>query len=76
MQTARVKAYLMLLAVAVIWGIASPVIKYTLHGFHADIFLTYRFAISTIIAIFIFLIGGFHLPKDKGTIVLIFLYGF
>lgn len=74
--TPRIKAYVLLFIVAIIWGVASPVIKYTLQGFHADVFLTYRFAISTIIAIVIFLIGGFHLPKDKGTILLILLYGF
>ena len=76
MNSARIKAYFLLLVVAIIWGIASPVIKYTLHGFHADIFLIYRFAISTIVAIIIFAISGVHLPKDKGTILLILLYGF
>jgi drug/metabolite transporter (DMT)-like permease len=66
----------MLLLVAVIWGVASPVIKYTLDGFSAEIFLTYRFGISTILAIIIFAITGLHLPKDKNTVFLIFLYGF
>lgn len=74
--TPRVKAYLMLLVVAVIWGVASPVIKYTLEGFSAPVFLTYRFGISTILAIIIFTITGLHLPKDKNTVFLIFLYGF
>ncbi len=76
MQTARLKAYLMLLAVAIIWGIASPVIKYTLQGFPADLFLTYRFGISTIVAIIIFTISGIHIPKDWNTILLIIIYGF
>lgn len=74
--TPRIKSYLMLLLVAVIWGIASPVIKYTLDGFSAEVFLTYRFGVSTILAIIIFSITGLHLPKDKNTIFLIFLYGF
>ncbi len=66
----------MLLVVAVIWGVASPVIKYTLQGFSPEVFLTYRFGISTIVAIIIFLISGIHLPRDKHTILLIMLYGF
>jgi drug/metabolite transporter (DMT)-like permease len=66
----------MLLAVSVIWGVASPVIKYTLQGFPAPLFLAYRFGISTIVAIIIFAINGIHLPKDKSTILLVLLYGF
>jgi len=74
--TPRIKAYIMLLAVSVIWGVASPVIKFTLNGFPPALFLAYRFGISTIVAIIIFSINGFHLPKDKGTVLLILLYGF
>lgn len=74
--TPRTKAYLMLLAVSVIWGVASPVIKYTLFGFPAAIFLAYRFGVSTILAIIIFAINGVHLPKDRNAILLILLYGF
>lgn len=66
----------MLLVVALVWGIASPVIKFTLDGFHADLFLAYRFGISTIVALIIFAVSGVHLPKDKNTLFLIFLYGF
>lgn len=66
----------MLLAVSVIWGVASPVIKFTLDGFPAAVFLTYRFGISTILAIIIFAINGIHLPKDPKLILLIILYGF
>ncbi|EKE05132.1 MAG: hypothetical protein ACD_19C00426G0154 [uncultured bacterium] len=76
MKSARINSYLMLLVVAVIWGVASPVIKYTLVGFSASIFLTYRFGTSTIIAIIIFCINGIHLPKDPKLIFLIILYGF
>lgn len=76
MQPARLKSYLMLVAVAVIWGVASPVIKYTLQGFSPEVFLSYRFGISTLVAIIIFLLSGIHLPRDKHTILLIMLYGF
>jgi drug/metabolite transporter (DMT)-like permease len=76
MNPARLRAYLMLLAVAIIWGVASPVIKYTLQGFPPDLFLTYRFGISTIVAIIIFTVGGIHFPKEWNTILLIIAYGF
>jgi drug/metabolite transporter (DMT)-like permease len=66
----------MLLAVSLIWGIASPVIKYTLDGFPAPLFLAYRFGISTVLAIIIFAINGIHMPKDPKLIFLVILYGF
>lgn len=66
----------MLLVVSVIWGVASPVIKFTLEGFSAPVFLAYRFGISTILAIIIFAINGIHLPKDPKLIFLVILYGF
>jgi len=75
-MTARTRAYLMLLAVGVIWGVATPVIKYTLAGFSPEVFLAYRFGISTLIAIIIFIINGVHIPKDRNTFLLLLLYGF
>lgn len=72
----RVKAYVMLIVVAAIWGIASPVIKYTLNQFDPLTFLTYRFGISTILAIVIFSIFGFNVPKNKKTFWTMLLYGF
>lgn len=74
--TPRIKSYTMLLAVSIIWGVASPVIKFTLEGFSPAMFLAYRFAISTVLAIIIFSINGIHLPKNKGLILEVLLYGF
>ena len=74
--TPRIKAYLMLLAVSVIWGVASPVIKYTLTGFAPATFLAYRFGISTIIAIIIAALTGIHIPKNGKVFLLFLLYGF
>lgn len=74
--TPRVKAYAMLLCVALIWGVASPIIKYTLDYFSPSLFLTYRFGISTIIALITFFIYGFHIPKNFKTILFILFYGF
>jgi drug/metabolite transporter (DMT)-like permease len=58
--TARTRAYLLLIFVAVIWGIAPPVIKYTLPYFPTAIFLTYRFFIICLLMIPFLLI---HEPK-------------
>jgi len=55
--SARGKAYLYLLLVTIIWGLATPVIKYTLQGFEPGIFLVYRFFISTILALIILFPG-------------------
>jgi drug/metabolite transporter (DMT)-like permease len=75
-MTPRIRAYLMLIVVGVIWGVASPVIKYTLAGFSPTIFLTYRFGISTIIAVIIFATYGMHIPKNIGVFLTLLLYGF
>lgn len=72
----RVRAYILLVVVAVIWGVASPVIKYTLNEFDPLTFLTYRFGVSTILAIIIFSIFGFNVPKNKKTFWTMILYGF
>ncbi len=76
MNSARIRAYFMLLVVSVIWGVASPVIKFTLEGFHPTLFLAYRFGVSSIVALIIFAINGVHLPKDPKLILLVILYGF
>ncbi len=54
MNPRRLKAYLYLLCAAFIWGFAAVVIKFTLNGIEPLPFLTYRFAISTLIALFSF----------------------
>lgn len=43
----RFTAYLLLLIVSIIWGVAGPVIKFTLGSFPPIIFLTYRFALAS-----------------------------
>jgi len=45
----RIKAYIALLTTAIIWGIASPVIKYTLQFIEPFSFLFWRFLIVSII---------------------------
>jgi drug/metabolite transporter (DMT)-like permease len=50
-MTARHRAYLMLVCVALLWGIASPIIKYSLPFFPPVLFLTYRFLISALLMV-------------------------
>ena len=69
------RAYFYLFVVAVVWGIAEPVIKYTLGGFSPLIFLTYRFFLSSLASVFLFFIFGFHLPKDPKTKIELLFYG-
>lgn len=64
----RFTAYLMMLLVSVIWGVAGPVIKFTLHDFPPLIFLSYRFAISSMIALIVFSVTKERLPK-KGKAI-------
>ena len=65
MNPHRLKAYLLLLMVAVIWGIAGPVIKITLGKIPPDLFILYRFLISTLITLPFFLVKGIKIPKEK-----------
>jgi drug/metabolite transporter (DMT)-like permease len=74
----RLNAYIYLLLVAAIWGIAGPVIKYTLPDFPPFIFLSYRFLISIIFLLPFVIIKGVKLPKNKRdliTLVVISLLG-
>lgn len=72
----RTIALLSLLVVSVIWGAASPIVKYTLTWFDPWIFLTYRFALSTLIAIPY--LWGTHaaLPRKSRDVLLVILTGF
>lgn len=76
MNPHRLRAYIFLLIVAVIWGIAGPVIKLTLKGLPPDIFLLYRFFISSIAAIVIFIFTGIKFPKEAKLVRDIIIYGF
>lgn len=73
--TPRLKAYGIILLVTVIWGVASPIIKFTLGGFDPITFLTYRFGISSLISIFLILFFKFKFPKKFADILLLIIYG-
>ena len=70
----RFTAYFLLLIVSVIWGIAGPVIKFTLHDFPPLIFLSYRFAISGTIALVYFATTKTRFPTKPKDIGLATLY--
>ena len=73
MRNYRLKAYVYLILVAAIWGIASPVIKYTLGGIDPLPFLTIRFFISSLVAVPILIFRKTNIfKKDHFKKVLIF----
>ncbi len=72
----RLTAYLLMLVVSITWGVAAPVIKFTLSYFPPLIFLTYRFAISSLVALAYFGTGRNHLPRKPGNWWHIGLYSF
>lgn len=76
MEPHRLRAYLLLLIVSAIWGVAGPVIKFTLQGISTIPFLTYRFFLSSLAAAVSFLILKPPIPKNKKIFLLTFLYGF
>ena len=76
MNPARSRAYTQLLIVAVIWGFAAPIIKYTLSGFSPFIFLTYRFFISSLLAFVLLIFIKPNLPKSPKIWILTLFNGF
>src|SRR4030042_1335832 len=75
MNPHRLRAYIMLIIVSLIWALAGPIIKYTLGVLSPLTFLAYRFAISTVFGLSVFIFTGIRLPKDKKSLALIFIYG-
>jgi drug/metabolite transporter (DMT)-like permease len=76
MPAYRIKAYIYLLIVVAIWGIASPVIKFTLGGIDPLPFLAYRFAIASVFSLIFFAVKGIKIPSSDKIRELVFLYGF
>jgi drug/metabolite transporter (DMT)-like permease len=74
MSSHRIKAYLTLLVVAVLWGVATPVIKFTLGGIDPLSFLTYRFGISTVLGISLLVFTKAAFNKIKDNFPEVFLY--
>lgn len=72
----RRRSYIYLLLVAVIWGAAAPVIKFTLGGIDPLPFLAYRFFISGIISIIFFTFTKAKMPKGKQKFGISIIYAF
>lgn len=70
----RSTAYLNLLLVSMIWGAAPAVIKFTLHDFPPLLFLTYRFLISSVIALAWIFLTKSKIPHAPGQKKYIFWY--
>ena len=76
MKQSRNKAYFYLIIVTLIWGAASYVIKVTLQGIAPLPFLTYRFFISSLIALPMLFVYRKHLKNIAKNFFLVFIYGF
>lgn len=76
MNPHRLKAYFYLIIVTIIWGLAEPIIKFTLGGVPPLLFLSYRFGLSTVAAIITFMIFGVHFPKSWKLRFELCFYGF
>lgn len=72
----RTTATFYLLLVSLIWGAASPIVKNTLQWFDPWLFLTYRFALSTLIALPYLAFSRTKLPKKPSDQWLVLLTGF
>lgn len=72
----RTTAALYLLLVSLIWGAASPIVKNTLQWFDPWLFLTYRFAISTLIALPYLAFSRAKLPVKASDQWLVLITGF
>lgn len=65
MKNKRITAYLLLLFVSVIWGVASPIIKNTLNYLSPTVFLTYRFFLSTVVGLLYFSFHPETIPNTR-----------
>ncbi len=70
----RFTAYFLLLIVSIIWGVAGPVIKFTLGSFPPIIFLTYRFALASALGATLWAIRPPKFRADANTIPHIILH--
>lgn len=69
----RLKAYIYLSLVALIWGVAGPIIKFTLGGISSLPFLVYRFGLSSIAALITFkFISIKHIKISQWLLIIIY----
>ena len=75
MSRARYKAYLYMLISSAIWGVAAPVIKFTLEGIDVLPFLTYRFIVAGLFSLPFVLFTNLKIPNKSRNLPLVILYG-
>lgn len=75
MSARRTRAYILMVIVAIIWGVAGSVIKFTERGIAPLPFLTYRFLISTGLALGFFLTTKNKKIASWGDFFQLVLYG-
>lgn len=75
MNPHRLRAYFELLIATAVWGFATPVIKFTLAGLSPLLFLTYRFGISSIVAVILEAKNGIKIIKNPGLLFFLVIYG-
>lgn len=78
MNPARLKAYIYLIIASAIWGIAGPVIKFTLKELPPFTFLTYRFFLSSLVLTPLIFTKQVRFPqklREVGLFILIGLLG-
>lgn len=75
MNPRRLRAYIFLLIVVLIWGIASSVIKFTQRGIPTLPFLAYRFFLAGLFGAGVMFITKTRLPKNPGDFFNLCLYG-
>lgn len=76
MNPYRLRAYIYLIIVELIWGIASCVIKFTLKELPPFSFLAYRFFLSALVLVPILIASNKKLPRYDKSFWLLILAGF
>ncbi|HJX59500.1 MAG TPA: DMT family transporter [Patescibacteria group bacterium] len=77
MNSARLRAYLLLTFTAVLWGLAGPIIKLTLGEISSFPFLVYRFGLSSVFAlIYAFATHFRHIPRKFDLLLFVLAYAF
>ncbi len=76
MNKFRLRAYVFLLITSIISGVAGPVIKLTLRQLPFDVFLFYRFFISSLVIIALLPFAKLHIPKKPSVLIYFLIYGF
>jgi drug/metabolite transporter (DMT)-like permease len=76
MSSTRIKSYLLLITVSLIWGIAAIVIKFTLNAIDPLPFLAYRFLISFAIAVIALSTTRYVLPKGSLQWIEVLVFSF